>query len=244
MTAALATVLSALRGSRCALDVNKSYATYEAGANVPMDSTLSGVNVAGPSTDARRPVNNSSVPAEDVRPHSSNRQRVILECRQRTTHELQKVDPILSRRQNENTRFVSTRALYEDIEGLEKRCGRYERDLQQILSETVRRKLESAESCESSDNQDVDMSGVSFEPDSSTAASTKQKKRRLVRSVDSSMDPLLPNISGKRKGRRRQALDLNINGTAKLKFHHDKGKVARPKLARLQGGRWRRVGKR
>jgi hypothetical protein len=219
MTATLATVLSALRGSSCSLDVNKPYITYEVGAIVPIDSTSSGSNAAVLSADASHPNKNPSVPAKVISPHGSNHQREILEPGQK------------------HTSVASTGELHARIESLEVRCDWYKRELQKLAREMARSKLESAKSCKSSDTRNVNAAGVSSEPDSHTAASIKQEQRKLVRPAGSSPLPKKTN------GRQRRPLNLDISGTAKLKFGPYKGGIARPKLVRGPHG-WHSYGRR
>jgi hypothetical protein len=226
MTAAnIATVISALRKPRCSLDVFCPCIGDGVGPKSPLDT-------ATVPRDTIYPTGKTPSPSERVslRSDMSNLQQETSEPGQ-TGLRFQRGESINSLRQKDHA--IRTR-----IESLEARCDWYERELQKLAREVTQSKPESPRAYKSSDSRDISVADVSSEPDSHT---TKQRQRRLVRSVSSSTNPLLSDASGKTRSRQRRALDLGINGTPKFKFGYGNSTTTRPKLVRLQG--WRRIGR-
>jgi hypothetical protein len=242
-TAAIATVMSALRKPRCSLDVFHPCIRDGLGAKSPLDPASCGLDTATVPRDTSYPTGKTPSPAGKISPHSdeSNPQRETSEAGQ-TGLRFQRGEPIPSSRQDDHIHIISARALRTRIESLETRCDWYERELQNLAHEATQSKSESPRAYKSSGGRDINVADVSSEPDSHTPVKMKQRQRRLVRSVGSSIDPLLSDASAKTRSRQRRALDLGISGTPKFKFDYGNGTTTRPKLVRLQD-RWRRIGR-
>lgn len=242
-TTAIATVMSALRKPRCSLDVFHPCIRDGLGAKSPLDPASCGLDTATVPRDTSYPTGKTPSPAGKISPHSdrSNPQRETSEAGQ-TGLRFQRGEPIPSSRQDDHIHIIPARALRTRIESLETRCDWYERELQNLAHEATQSKSESPRAYKSSGGRDINVADVSSEPDSHTPVKMKQRQRRLVRSVGSSIDPLLSDASAKTRSRQRRALDLGISGTPKFKFDYGNGTTTRPKLVRLQD-RWRRIGR-
>lgn len=241
--ASIATVMSALRKSRCSLDVFHPCIPDGVGAKSQLDSASCGLDTTTVPRDTSRPTGKIPSPARRFSSHSdmSDPQRETSEPGQTGLH-FQRGEPIPSPRQDDHIRIISARALRARIESLEARCDWYERELQKLAREATQSTSEFPRAYKSSGGRDINAADVSSEPDSHTTVKMKQRQRRLVRSVGSSIDPLLSDASAKTRSRQRRALDLGISGTPKFKFDYDNGTTTRPKLVRLQD-RWRRIGR-
>lgn len=242
-TATIATVMSALRKPRCSLDVFHPCIPDGVGAKSPLDSAPCGLDTTTVPRDASRKTGKTPSPAGRTSSHSdmSDPQRGPSEPGQTGLH-FQRGEPSPLHRQDDHIHITSARALRARIESLEARCDCYERELQKLAREATQSKSESPRAYKSSGGRDINAADVSSEPDSHTTVKMKQRQRRLVKSVGSSIDPLLSDGSAKTRNRKRRALDLGISGTPKFKFDYDNGTTTRPKLVRLQD-RWRRMGR-
>lgn len=242
-TTTIATVFSALRRPRCSLDVFHPCIPDGVGAKRPLDSASCGLDTTTVPRDTNRPTGKIPSPAGSISSHSdmSDSQRETSEPGQTGLH-FQRGEPIPSPRQDDQVHIISARTLRTRVESLEARCDLYERELQKLAREATQSKSESPRAYKSSGGRDINTADVSSEPDSHTTVKIKHRQRRSVRSVGSSIDPLLSDASAKTRSRQRRALDLGISGTPKFKFDHDNGTTTRPKLVRLQD-RWRRIGR-
>ena len=241
MTAAtIATVISALRKPRCSLDVFRPCIGDGVGAKSPLDPPSCGLDTATVPRDTVYPTGKTSSPSGWVSPHSdmSNAQQETPEPGQ-TGLRFQRGESTPLPRQNDHIHVISARAIRTRIESLEARCDWYERELQKLAREATQSKPESSSAHKSSVGRAIDVADVSSEPNSHTTVKMKQRQRKLVRSVGSSTDLLLSNVSGKTRSRQCRALDLGISGTPKFRFDYGNS-TTRPKLVRLQD-RWRRM---
>jgi hypothetical protein len=219
MTAAtIATVISALRKPRCSLDVFRPCIGDGVGAESLLDPPSCGPDTATVPRDTIYPTGKTLSRSGRVSPHSdmSNPPQETSEPGQ-TGSRFQRGQSLSSPPQNDHIHIISARAIHTRIESLEARCDCYERELQKLAREATQSKFESPGAYESSGSRDINVADVSSKSDSHTTVKTKQRQRRLVRSVGSSTNPLLSDASGKTRSRQRRALDLGISGTPKFK---------------------------